>query len=167
MTNLHTSLSADTLTTADPSLTSVQPATADERNPASEAAAVAAAEPRAAGEQPGIAHALPCGCGALLAITRVMASELNLPAESYQEPWRPAGADQAASEADFTDAVLLDAAGEVVVDMYGATLIEDEEARYLRRIAACVNFCRGLPTEALERCVAEWAAVNANAEVAL
>jgi len=62
------------------------------------------------------------------------------------EPWR-----MDMDLASDTTGQILDGRGVVVVDPYGSTLEEfSEEARYMRRIVACVNACAGVATEALE-----------------
>ncbi len=56
----------------------------------------------------------------------------------YMEPWR------------VDDEVLvLDRAGAIAVDMQGSDYILDDDQALAERIVACVNFCRGVSTEAL------------------
>ena len=66
----------------------------------------------------------------------------NDQADGFGEPWRRhvSGEYETVHRAD----------GRTVVDMTGSELTEEDDMEYARRIPACVNFCVGLPTEALE-----------------
>jgi hypothetical protein len=72
--------------------------------------------------------------------------EPKLATTEFAEPWKM----DLDCESD-TCGQILNADGLVVVDPYGSTLEEfAEEARYMRRIACCVNACQGISTELLE-----------------
>jgi hypothetical protein len=63
-------------------------------------------------------------------------------ADGFGEPWSHVSAD------DYQTVETAD--GRVAVDMTGSDMILEDEAGYAYRIATCVNFCAGVPSEGLE-----------------
>ena len=72
----------------------------------------------------------------------VLPKEVSEPwtGDNYGEPWTSSA-----------DGEVLDCDGQLVVDPYGSGLVEPDEVKASRRIVACVNHCKGVPTEALLR----------------
>jgi hypothetical protein len=60
--------------------------------------------------------------------------------DDYGEPWTSSA-----------DGEVLDREGQLVVDPYGSGLVEPDDVRASHRMVACVNHCKGVPTEALLR----------------
>jgi hypothetical protein len=74
------------------------------------------------------------------------AAALAVPDQRFHEPWSMATAD----EERFADpGCVVNGAGQTIVDPVGSTLASEDEARYMERIVACVNYCEGIPTAAL------------------
>jgi hypothetical protein len=68
---------------------------------------------------------------------------------AFGEPWAVNG-----------DGDVVDAAGNVMVDSFGCSLVDPDEQRMMHRIALCVNFFTGTPTASLETAMEQHAAAG-------